>query len=958
MIGKQALIKQAQSFTNALFAHGEIHELRVLFGGGGLVYSALYDDPDALALAAVEANELRHGAAHAQGIYVTVNPALDELRARELNGPLRRAGRGELVSDAMISHRIAFLVDVDAIKPIGTSSTDSERAEAIDLTCDIAKWLQDEHGWPAPILGSSGNGGHLVYPIHAPNDDDTLRLFKAGLAMIKRVFDADTRGDVDVRVCNASRIWKMPGTIARKGDHYIDAANPEMSRPHREALLMDVPIGEPPLTIAQLKRLVAKETTAEPLFQRHAAEAPTSAWEEMSARAMSDLGWVEHALGAINGSDYNDWIGVGGLLLELLGERGLDLFDAWSSRQGGYKGREDVARKWRQLRAKNAPEDAMQHLLKLARQGGWLLKDWLAPPARKGSRPNGPPGRGQGGATGDDGVPQWTFDTTQWRASMVGTMAKSVHARTPHLHHERAGVPYLDLEGQHGHYGPLALWECLTETDGDLPVPPLLKDGMTMMRWDLTTRTWQPCPMVAGQKSPAICAQLQHAWHRRFPTKVIKEEGRQAQPLYYRTGRAFGPALLTMLEHWPEEEPHGVAFLDTWVSVESTRWQIKKERLRAHHYALTRFDFDLDVALSQSRPATRWDAFVRGFFDPGTDDYEDRVEFLKRWLALALFGVSVAAQAPALFLKGNKGCGKGELIRLLMALIPKVASVQPQQWDNDQMRGQLLGAHLNVYDDLPSTPIKDAATFKSIIFGGAVSYKIVYQATGTFSPRAAHLFTCNEMPTIPGADSATEDRLITLRVDGASKRGTDSDVAEYHRVLLAEERDAIVADLYQALERWVADRLSPREGIERGFKIPSSSREEMQARQALDNAHNAWLEEATIIDDGIPLLHSTTVDSAYRQYVSWARQAGYAHPGTRKLFKMRLEHQGIKASRQRTGIVLEHLLVVINTVERSEGNFASDARTVQESIRIAADNGLKSRLEQLGIDVVAALTPF
>lgn len=954
MIKKQALIKQAQSFTNALFAHGELHELRVLFGQGG-VYSALYDDPDALAVAAVEADALRHRGQAPQGVYVVVNPAVEQLRARELNGELRQAGRGELVSDELIEHRIAFLVDVDAVKPVGLSATDAERAEALDLTYTIARWLTEEHGWPTPISGSSGNGGHLVYPIHAPNDKATLDLFKAALSMIKREFDADPRGDVDIRVCNASRIWKLPGTWARKGEDYHDAANPEMSRPHRPALLSNVPIGEAPLTIAQMRRLIAVESAPQTLFERNQAASASSTWEQMSARALDDLGWVEQALGVINGSDYNDWIGVGALLKELMGEQGLDAFDAWSSRQGGYKGREDCAKKWRALRISNSREDAMQHLLKLARQGGWLLKDYLTPPGHRGPRPP------QGGAlphAAEDLVPQWTFDTTIWRARQIGTMAKGLHARLPHLHHERGGVKYLDLEGQGGHYGPLALWECLTETDGDLPVPPLLKDGSTMMRWDLASRTWQPCPMVLGQKSPAICAQLQHAWHRRFATKVVIEEGRSPQSLYYRTGRAYGPGLLTMLEHWPEEEPHGVAFLDTWVSVESTRWVIKKERLRAHHYALTRFDFDLDVALSEQRPATRWDAFVRGFFDPGTDDYEDRVEFLKRWLALALFGVSVPAQAPALFLKGNKGCGKGELIRLLMALIPKVASVQPQQWDNDQMRGQLLGAHLNVYDDLPSTPIKDAATFKSIIFGGAVSYKIVYQATGTFSPRAAHLFTCNEMPTIPGADSATEDRLITLRVDGASKRGTSTDVAEYHRVLLAEERDAIVADLYQALERWVADRLNPREGIERGFKIPASSLEETQARQALDNAHNAWLEEACIIEETIPLMHSSTLESAYRQYVSWAKEAGYAHPGTRKLFKMRLETQGIKASRQRPGVVLEHLLVVVNTADRSSASYAQDARNVQEAIRVANDNGLKARLEELGIDIKAALTPF
>ena len=88
-----------------------------------------------------------------------------------------------------------------------------------------------EEGWPDPIVGDSGNGGHLLYRVELPVHDDGLirRCFQA-LALR---FDDDTV-KIDQSVFNPARIWKLYGTVSRKGDNLHE-------RPHRLARILEEP---------------------------------------------------------------------------------------------------------------------------------------------------------------------------------------------------------------------------------------------------------------------------------------------------------------------------------------------------------------------------------------------------------------------------------------------------------------------------------------------------------------------------------------------------------------------------------------------------------------------------------------------------------------------------------------------------------------------------------------------
>src|SRR5262249_27339922 len=103
---------------------------------------------------------------------------------------------------------------------------EEERAEAWKVLGACRGSLEaNEHGLAGAIVGDSGNGFHLCYPIDLPNNDANQEFVKNLLKALAS--QCDTEGaKVDVKTFDAVRIWKLYGTIARKGE-------PTQDRPHR-----------------------------------------------------------------------------------------------------------------------------------------------------------------------------------------------------------------------------------------------------------------------------------------------------------------------------------------------------------------------------------------------------------------------------------------------------------------------------------------------------------------------------------------------------------------------------------------------------------------------------------------------------------------------------------------------------------------------------------------------------
>lgn len=168
--------------------------------------------------------------AGAHGVYFTLNPVMPELMARASNR--LKANLNNTQDKEIICYRW-LPIDLDPVRPSGISSSEEELAAAKELAGRIAKWVESELGFPPGIRAKSGNGYHLLYRLQEipPNEGNKTKI-KDALAAIKAHFEDETRVDIDQSVFNPARIFKVYGTMARKGDSV-----PE--RPHRRSALYD-----------------------------------------------------------------------------------------------------------------------------------------------------------------------------------------------------------------------------------------------------------------------------------------------------------------------------------------------------------------------------------------------------------------------------------------------------------------------------------------------------------------------------------------------------------------------------------------------------------------------------------------------------------------------------------------------------------------------------------------------
>src|SRR5438552_13949417 len=169
---------------------------------------------------------------HCKGIYITLNPVKEALKARSYNHVREGVKEDDTTKDKHIARRVWLPIDFDADRASGISSSDKEHEAALARAAECRDWLR-EQGFSDPIWADSGNGGHLLYQIDLPNDDAASQLIADFLKAVAARFSKD-HVKVDTGIFNPARIWKLYGTMARKGDNI-----PE--RPHRRSAILEQP---------------------------------------------------------------------------------------------------------------------------------------------------------------------------------------------------------------------------------------------------------------------------------------------------------------------------------------------------------------------------------------------------------------------------------------------------------------------------------------------------------------------------------------------------------------------------------------------------------------------------------------------------------------------------------------------------------------------------------------------
>ena len=203
----QADAEKIHSALEKIAVPGKVYELRALKvphkNGKRRTFAGFFSDMGKMSKAAAALSD-----AGASGVYFTPNPVQAALLERSPN-KLSPAQRGLLTTDRDIEEIRWLLVDIDPARPANVSSAQPEKLASKALAYKICKYLTDM-GWPAPIVGDSGNGYHLLYRISGVTSETVSNL----LDVLAFIFDTrETK--VDQAVYNPSRIWKLYGTAAR-----------------------------------------------------------------------------------------------------------------------------------------------------------------------------------------------------------------------------------------------------------------------------------------------------------------------------------------------------------------------------------------------------------------------------------------------------------------------------------------------------------------------------------------------------------------------------------------------------------------------------------------------------------------------------------------------------------------------------------------------------------------------
>lgn len=210
---------------------GDVVELRLIGSTKGVI-SGYFDAIEKLVKAAGELSGKFDASC-----YFTLNPMRRDLLSRCANR-VKNFSR-YTTADADILRRRYLPIDLDPLRPAGISSTDAEHDAAITLARKISVELS-AYGWPVGTVIDSGNGAQILHRIDLPNDEASTSLIHRTLkGLAQRYNDATMK--LDEAVFNAARIWKLPGTLAMKGDSTAD-------RPHRLARVLSY---GPPQIITQ-----------------------------------------------------------------------------------------------------------------------------------------------------------------------------------------------------------------------------------------------------------------------------------------------------------------------------------------------------------------------------------------------------------------------------------------------------------------------------------------------------------------------------------------------------------------------------------------------------------------------------------------------------------------------------------------------------------------------------------
>lgn len=226
----------------------------------------------------------------ATGVFCIANRINAAVTTRYDARQWHEARKGASTTDRDITARRVLFVDVDAVRPSGTSATDDEQRSAAEVAIRIHDRLRTLLGGDGALgYAHSGNGRQVFVALDAiPESPDVASTIKRILTALAKLEGTD-RAAIDVAVSDAKRLCPAFGTMKRKGSENI------AERPHRRtAFTCASAVGRVDLpTLDRVRDALEAETGTAPQPKPERRAPADGPFARANAIAIADVaGWL------------------------------------------------------------------------------------------------------------------------------------------------------------------------------------------------------------------------------------------------------------------------------------------------------------------------------------------------------------------------------------------------------------------------------------------------------------------------------------------------------------------------------------------------------------------------------------------------------------------------------------------------------------------------------------------
>jgi len=320
-------------------------------------------------------------------------------------------------------------------------------------------------------------------------------------------------------------------------------------------------------------------------------------------------------------------------------------------------------------------------------------------------------------------------------------------------------------------------------------------------------------------------------------------------------------------EEFFAEAPVGLACERRFYSVEDG--QITKVELAQYHRQRV-----VSSVIPRVSETPLWDRLMSMAFEG--DVAREQEILIEEYIGACMLGVAHKFE-KVLFMKGVGRAGKGTILKVVSAILPKsaISSISPDLWSREYYLAGLAGKRLNVVGELSDEIPIDAAAFKRVTGRDELTARHPTHRPFQFRNTAGHVFNANNFVFTKDHSEAFYDRWIFVEFRNSLIGKSDEIDTAMAEKIIESELPGVAARMLKGAKRL----------MERGHFVLTGPHEKLVAQWR----HRSSTLMEFIYDREVCIIGEfPTVELHraffYKAYSDWCRESNRKPLGKQKLY--------------------------------------------------------------------------